>query len=728
MLVRTYRLTDKFGVLVLKSSAAFGSTTLDGVSLVVGAARWGSGRTFGVIFGFLFAVLQFIYGLLKAVGRFIWRILRVVLGVIGAVVLFVFGRIAPQTRRAGRATTGAATGVMARRAARAELQATVTEDPLRVQNRVLSGLVVVVLVALIGVVLWATNPARSSAPTLLDTNFNLAGNATPIATTAGEGIVFSTPVPTATDVPDVVGVGGSLAYVVRERGQTDIWATDVINQRPLRLTNSPEDDRDPAWSPNGRRLAYASRRDGNWDIYVYDLDSNATTRMTFGLEFEAGPQWSPDGSYLVYETYRNNNLDIYFVAVDGSQAPLPLPANSTAPDFSPAWSPEADNGRHIAFTSWRDGNQDIYVFSLDNEELINLTNTPTRHEDYPVWSPDGRWVAYSAVDGGVEKVFAKRVDDPSAPAVVVALGRTPAWSPDGVSLVAAVDSVESTQLVASAAPGQEARIAVGVVPVPLGATRPTWTGTPLPAALVNSGGLPLEVTEDLYVEQEDRHEDEPRYRMGLLVSVDADYAYLSDRVNDSFNALRRAVLERSGTDFLGKLGDTIWDINRPPEPGEDPRTWFKTGRAFGFLRDSIRGFPPPIEIVREDVGLNTWWRVYVRVADEAQTGQLGEPLRRMPWDFLSRTTSDVTAYEQGGRLRTEMPTGYYVDLTQLALDYDWSRLSAGNDWRANNNSINYWVFLQTDGLDWYSAMLEQFPEGQLLNFAPTPTVAPSSGG
>ena len=80
-----------------------------------------------------------------------------------------------------------------------------------------------------------------------------------------------------------------------------------------------------------------------------------------------------------------------------------------------------------------------------------------------------------------------------------------------------------------------------------------------------------------------------------------------------------------------------------------------TGRAFGINRNLIAGFPARIEMAREDLDVNTYWRVYVRVADEAQNGQLGEPLRRLPWDMLSRDQGDVQAYDQGGRLKSEVP-------------------------------------------------------------------------
>lgn len=723
MLVRTYRLTDKIGIAILKSSTALGGLTVEGAAIILIWARRSGGSLFGIVFSLFFALFMGLYSLLKRAAQLLWVVLHVVLGFIGSIALFVLNTVVRLSggtlTRARKNAVSSAVGVRVRRAARAEMEEGLREDPLRVQNRVLSGLVVVALAALVGVVLWATNPSRTPViPSVFTANIDFSNPNTPVFT---PGVVeFATAVPTATAIPDVLQALGSIAYVVREAGQQDIWVVPVGSRTGLRLTNSPADDRDPAWSPDGRRLAYASRRDGNWDLYIYDLDTQTTTRMTFGLEFQGSPHWSPDGKWLVYESYQAGSLDIYVMPTDGSRPPEPLPGNSTSADFSPAWSPDL---RRIAFVSWRDGNQDIYIFSLDDGLTYNLTNTPTRNEDYPSWSPDGRVIAFSALDEGLEKVFTKVVDRPDMPAQVIGLGRMPTWSPDGTSILFAVDSVESTQLVA--APVVEGSVAVSVIPVPLGANSPSWTGEPLPAALVNSGGLPAGVTAPLYIEQENPTLGDPPYRLDVLVGVRADPPYLSERVNDSFNALRQAVLQRSGIDFLGVLRDTWWDIDRLPQAGESPRSWYKTGRAFGFNRDAINGFPPPIEVVREDLGVNTYWRVFVRVAEDAQAGQLGEPLRQMPWDFLSRASGNPEAYEQGGRLRSQMPSGYYIDLTQLALDYGWLRVPAESDWRANINSVNYWVFRKTDGLDWYQAMREIYAESQMGGFAPTATPRPT---
>jgi TolB protein len=699
MLIRAFRFTDRLGVMIFKSLA--------------------------MAFGEMLAGISVIYDVLLApVGRLLWRILRPILGLF---VLIGFGIVNLFRRAVGQSTTSASTA-MARRAARAEIDATLVEDPLKRQNRALSLLTVLLMVALIAVVLWATNPARAPQPLAVASG---AGGSlfAPVSTQPGDqstpgSAALATPVPTATALPEVLEVRGSLAYVQRENAQTDIWVVPVGSRTPIRLTNDPADERDPAWSPEGRRLAYASRQDGNWEIYIYDIVSEELSRMTYDLSFQAGPTWSPDGQWLVYESYQGNNLDVYIMRVDGSEPPIRLPGNSDAPDFSPVWSPD---GRRIAFVSWRDGNQDIYVFNLDDQSVFNVTNTPDRQEDYPAWYPDatGSLLAYSAVDEGAEKVFVKAVDDAGAPPQVLAFGRTPAWAPDGSSLVYTVESVDGDQIIAAPFTGGAAF--TSVLSVPRGASDPAWTGAPLPSALVNAGSRPAANASPLFVEQVSERAGDPPYALNNI-GVTTENAVLSDRVNDSFIALREAALEALGWDYLGRLDDAFWALDRLPEPGVERRNWHMTGRAFSTTRQYIIGFPPPLEVVRADEGVATTWRQFVRVADDAQDGGLGEPLRRMPWDFVSRTQGDLEAYDQGGRLKTTFPEGYYVDFTQLAEDYGWSAVAAGSDWRANSNSINYWMFDNRAGMDWYTAMREIYAAGPLVNFAPTavPSQADSS--
>lgn len=744
MILRVYRLTDKFGLVLLKLTSATGEWLLDGVGVLTGTA----GSFVDIIVSLLMLVLSGLLSILRLIFNIIKRIvvtiaavilailqrllglIMIVVGVIGGIFGFAGSKVVQTGSTVSRSAGQSANTAMARRAARAQIDATIAEDPLRTQNRLLSVAFVGLGVVVIAIVLWATDPSRGSTVPVANVpsdNISSVFTAnTPEATQSTSSIIAATQIPTATQIPEVLQVRGAIAYVAREKGQDDIWAVNVGARNPIRLTNDASDERSPAWSPpdsGTMRLAYASNKDGNWEIYVYDLDTEETIRMTYDLSYQDSPKWSSDGLWLVYESYQGNNLDIYAMPVNGSEPPIRITDNPS-PDYAPAWSPD---GRRIAFVSLRAGNQDIFVVDLDTLDVINVTNTPTRNENYPTWSSDGRELAFSARELGREVIFVKSIDSPTAVAEAIGYGRMPTWSPqtNSKNLAFAVDTEDGRSTFLSARPYNSEGVATEVISIPLGAESPVWSDRVLPASLLNSGGLPLGVSGDLYIEQSSPTTDGVDYKLSPLPDVDAPNAVLSDAVNDSFNALREKVVEVTGWDVLGQLDDAFWVIDQLPQPGEDRRNWHKTGRAIAITRSSILGFPPPIEIIREDVGVNTYWRVFVRVADEAQSGQLGKPLKQFPWDLLSRSGGDVEAYNQGGRLKTEIPAGYYIDLTKLALDYGWEWTPAGNDWRANSNTINYWMFRKTDGLDWYNSMLEIYAVSQLGGFALTPTPAPA---
>jgi TolB protein len=618
---------------------------------------------------------------------------------------------------------------MAQQAAEAELKATVIKDPLLAQNRALSAFAVLLLLALlVVVVLETTNNDQNTVPPAVGAWPQSRGTPVPTA-------LFPTPIPSSTPVPDPLRVGGSLAYTLHENGQDDLWAIGVAESAPLRLTNSPADERDPAWSPDGARLAFASNRDGNWELYIMEVDTGAITRLTYTPGFEGAPTWSPDSAYIAYEGYNNDtqDLDIYIISSDPALAARDGALRATfapAPDIEPAWGP---GGRSIAFTSWRTGNQDIFILSLDESGgdslAVNLTNTSDINEDYPAWSHDGTTIAYSGVVDGVEGVYTKPVDQPAAAPALVGRGKMPVWAPNDGSVIYTLDINtpgfgRRTQILAGTIGSFGA--ATDAIALSDLAADPDWTGAALPSNLVASGGVPSspETAGPLYTENE-RQQASGLYGLAPLNNVVAPQAYLSDRVNDSFEAMRLGVIKEAGYDFFGTLDDAFWAQDRPPDPGEPRQNWHYTGRAISFNRNLVYAGPPtPVEIVREDIEVNTYWRVYLRVVNEAQNGALGEPLRRLPWDFTARSSGNVEDYERGGRLKESAPPGYYIDLTQLAEDYGWERLPAQRTWQRNFGAIQFWEFVKTGGLSWEAAMLELYTPEELQNFLSEATRVP----
>jgi len=692
---------------------------MGGLGGIVGLFR----RLIGLLLTALSALFALLIAIVSGIARFFQRILQLLFRGVSRASGTAVRAGSTAIRSGTRSATQSANSAMARRSARDEIDVIIKEDPLRVQNRRLSFMVIVFGVIALGALLWATDPNSSVATPQVggaSLSNDLAAATPEPEQESAEIASIPSPIPTATQVPDALRPRGTIAYTVRERGQTDLWAVGVGSRSPIRLTNDIADERDPEWNVDGTRLAYASRQDGNWELYVYTLVTQETNRVTFDLSFQANPTWSPDSLWIAYENYIGENLDIYALPIDGSDTPRQV-TSDPAPDFSPAWSPD---GRQIAFVSWRDGNQDIYVISLDDLTITNVTNTPLINEDHPKWSPDGNAIAYSAWDQGAEKVFVKSLDDLSRPAEVISFGRTPSWSPDGSSLIYAVDATDGTQTYLSAQTySGEGDLPIDLVGLPQGATAPTWSEQTLPQSMLGSGGLELGVSQPLYDEQVNSF-DGTLYYLQSLGNVQAEQPFLSDTVDESFKALRQRVLDETGTDFLRTLDDAFWTLERRPEPGEARRSWHMTGRAIEIPSSEILGFPPTLEVVRQERGVDTYWRLYIRVDEDQQAGQLGEPLRYMPWDFLAATQGDLDAFNNGGRLRREMPTGYYVDFTQLALDYGWEWVPAGTDWRGNVNSRNYALYLNVpENYTWCDAMMEIHSEGQIANFECTATVS-----
>ena len=251
--------------------------------------------------------------------------------------------------------------------------------------------------------------------------------------------------------PDISHDGKWVAYAVStpdmdaNRGVSNIWIASTDGSKSMQLTQGGKDS-SPLWSPDDRTLAFLSSRDGSSQVYLLSMDGGEPGKLT---QLSTGAdifKWSPDGKLIAFTSSvyldckddecnrkRDDEKEKSKVKAhisdhllfrhwdhwsEGKRAHLfVMPANgSTAPrDLTPAANydvpPDERSGpsdinfspdsKEICYTAVTDKveaistNGDLFVVPVGGGESRRITTNPG-FDGNPVYSPDGRYIAYHA--------------------------------------------------------------------------------------------------------------------------------------------------------------------------------------------------------------------------------------------------------------------------------------------------------------------------------------------
>ncbi|MHA4810518.1 S9 family peptidase [Flavitalea flava] len=315
--------------------------------------------------------------------------------------------------------------------------------------------------------------------------------------------------------PDGKWVAYTISTVdtTRDRRNSDIWMISWDGSQNLQITNSPEGESKPRWSPDGKYLSFLSSRQateptatikGN-QVWLMDRRGGEGKRLT---EIKGGVSdyaWSPDGKKLLLtlsdqepedtskakttkpfvidryqykediEGYRYKKLYTHLYLFDAVSKKTDTLTRGNYNEAGPVWSPD---GSRIVFVSNRtedpdkNENTDLYVIEAKPGSALRQLTTWKGTDNSPRWSPDGKWIAYTRSTSEADYLM---YDQPVLCIVPSGGGETkplsltldrpvenPRWTEDGKDIYALV-SDDRQKYVArfSAGSGQMTKIASG---------------------------------------------------------------------------------------------------------------------------------------------------------------------------------------------------------------------------------------------------------------------------
>lgn len=177
-----------------------------------------------------------------------------------------------------------------------------------------------------------------------------------------------------------------------------LWVLPLDGGGPRKLVEDGFFNSDPDWFPDGRSLVYSSDRSGTPALWRCDLDTGEQTRLVEVPGVQLTSRCSPDGSRIAYQ---DEDGATWVLDLGGGTTRKVLPA--LFQPGRPSWSPD---GRFLALAAvkprskrFREGTSQILTVDLVSGETrytepMPFASLSTRGDDGPVWSPDGRRMAF----------------------------------------------------------------------------------------------------------------------------------------------------------------------------------------------------------------------------------------------------------------------------------------------------------------------------------------------
>lgn len=194
-------------------------------------------------------------------------------------------------------------------------------------------------------------------------------------------------------------------------------------------------------SPDGRRIAYHQ----GYQVYLADADGKNAKKVETGNPFNFVPLWSPDGQWVEFVSGEHYDCHPHVVKRDGTELRkladrsgyngvvkvLDVPDYHEGSSDIPCWSPDS---KWIYYTAKVGEAVELMRVSLDGKTEQLSKSAPGVWHYHPKVSPDGQWVVFGTLRDGVRQVYVARADGSKARSVTSLqkgyAAMWPSWQPD----------------------------------------------------------------------------------------------------------------------------------------------------------------------------------------------------------------------------------------------------------------------------------------------------------
>ncbi len=198
------------------------------------------------------------------------------------------------------------------------------------------------------------------------------------------------------------------------------------------FTNDPDDrSSQPVFSPDRSRIAFHRVVDGNrFQIWLSDPEGRERKFLTREATFGSGPPvWLPDGKHLIFNSRPGDGTML--LKKINVETGVVEPYRQLDPKWS--WIRLAPEGQRIAFAvTDKQSIANIWMLpTLDAKEPRQLT-FDKESADFPMWSPDGKWLAFRLRRGSDTQIGMISADGGEVTQLTSGPGENwlPSWSPD----------------------------------------------------------------------------------------------------------------------------------------------------------------------------------------------------------------------------------------------------------------------------------------------------------